>query len=245
MIQSVERAVQILRCFGDRELLGVTEIASMTQLNKSTAFGLVTTLTETGLLEQDELTGRYRLGLELFRLGSRVNADTRRLVAPALDALAEQLEETVNFVRPEGSNVVYLVKRESLQSMRICTKMGQSLPMYCTAVGKAILAVLPEAEREQIIRSFRYESFTENTIVSESALRQELLRIQWDGCAVDREELEYGLICVAVAVKNGAGVPVAAISCSGPKARMTDAKIAEAHEALRLQAEKLSGFFRD
>ena len=136
MIQSVERAVQILRCFGDRELLGVTEIASMTQLNKSTAFGLVTTLTETGLLEQDELTGRYRLGLELFRLGSRVNADTRRLVAPALSALTEQLEETVNFVRPEGSNVVYLVKRESLQSMRICTKMGQRLPMYCTAVGK-------------------------------------------------------------------------------------------------------------
>jgi len=243
MIQSVNRAVEILHCFEEQELLGVTEIAARTQLNKSTAFGLVTTLTETGLLEQDEATGRYRLGLELFRLGCRVNADTRRLVMPALDALTEQLEETVNFVRPEGGDVVYLIKKESPHSMRICTTTGQRLPMYCTAVGKAILARLPDEEREKILRGFTYKPFTDNTIVTEADLRQELLRVQWDGYAVDREELEYGLICVAVPVLDGAKRPVAAISCSGPKVRMTEEKIAEIRSALQVQADKLCGFF--
>ena len=241
MIQSVGRAVQILRCFEEQELLGVTEIAARTQLNKSTAFGLVTTLTETGLLEQDQVTGRYRLGLELFRLGSRVNADTRRMVMPTLDALAEQLEETVNFVRPDGGDVVYMIKKESPHSMRICTRTGQRLPMYCSAVGKVILSRLPDAEREEIIRGFQYRSFTENTIVTEADLRQELLRVRWNGYAVDREELEYGLICVAVPVMDGAKRPVAAISCSGPKVRMTEEKISQCREALQEQASRLSG----
>ena len=243
MIQSVERAVNILHCFEEQEQLGVTEIAAKMQMNKSTVFGLVSTLAETGLLEQDEKTGRYRLGLELFRLGCRVNADTRRLVMPTLDALAEELEETVNFVRPEGSDVVYLIKKESPHSMRICTTTGQRLPMYCTAVGKAILAMMPEAEREKIIRSFRYEALTENTITDEASLRKALLKAQWDGYAVDREELEYGLICIAVPILDGNRVPVAAISCSGPKARMTEKKIANACAALQRHAEKLRGYF--
>lgn len=243
MIQSVERAVKILRCFEEQEQLGITEIASKMQMNKSTVFGLVSTLAETGLLERDEKTGRYRLGLELFRLGCRVNADMQRLVMPTLDALAEELEETVNFVRPEGGDVVYLIKKESPHSMRICTTTGQRLPMYCTAVGKVILAMMPEAEREKIIRSFRYEALTENTITDEAALRKALLKVQWDGYAVDREELEYGLVCVAVPIFNGNRVPVAAISCSGPKARMTEKKIASACTALRHHAEKLEGYF--
>jgi len=243
VIQSVERAVQILRCFEEQELLGVTEIAAKTSLNKSTAFGLVTTLTETGLLDQDPVTGRYRLGLELFRLGSCVNADTRRMVMPALDSLTEELEETVNFVRPEGGDVIYLIKKESPHSMRICTRTGQRLPMYCSAVGKAILARLPDVEREKIICGFAFEPRTQNTIVTKDALRQELQRILRDGYAVDREELEYGLICVAVAVLDRTGRPVAAISCSGPKSRMTDEKILQIRCSLQRHAEALAAFF--
>ena len=243
MIQSVERTVQILRCFEEQELLGVTEIAAKTNLNKSTAFGLVTTLTETGLLEQDPVTGRYRLGLELFRLGNCVNADTRRLVMPALDALTEELEETVNFVRPEGGDVIYLIKKESPHSMRICTRTGQRLPMYCSAVGKVILALLPEGEQERIIRKFVFEPRTKNTIVTAEELRRELQRIRQDGYATDREELEYGLICVAVPVLDRTGRPVAAISCSGPQIRMTEEKIPQIRRALQRQADALAAFF--
>lgn len=240
MIQSVSRAVEILRCFESRELLGITEIAEMSGLNKSTAFGIVATLASEGLLEQDSITGRYRLGLELFRLGSLVNTSTRRLVMPELERLVSELEETVNYVRPDGSDVLYLIKKESSHSMRICTKTGQRLPMYCTAVGKAILAHLPSAECESILGSFRFDSYTENTVPDANTLRCQLQQIRKNGYAVEREEFEYGLICVAVPVLDDRGYPVAAISCSGPKARMTEEKIAQSRAALLSCAKHLA-----
>jgi len=245
MIQSVNRAVDILRCFETRELLGVTEIAEMADLNKSTAFGIVATLTAEGLLEQDSTTGRYRLGLELFRLGSMVNTSTRRLVLPELEKLTQELEETVNYVRPDGGDVVYLIKKESSHSMRICTKTGQRLPMYCTAVGKAILAHLPGEECSRIVSAFQFAAYTENTVPDAAALLSQLQSIRKNGYAVEREELEYGLICVAVPVLDSRGRPVAAISCSGPKVRMTEEKIAQCRAALLSCAKHLASILHD
>ena len=240
MIQSVERAAQILRCFEGQDLLGVTEIAEKTKLNKSTAFGLITTLAAEGLLEQDSVTGRYRLGLELFRLGNLVNTNTRRLVMPELTELTATLMETLNFVRHEKGDVVYLIKKESPHSMRICTKTGQRLPMYCTAVGKAILAYLPENERDQIIADFEFKPYTQNTVRNGEMLLAQLEEIRRNGYAIESEELEYELVCVAVPVLNSAGYPAAAISCSGPKTRMTEEKIRDCRSALSACAQRLS-----
>ncbi len=242
MIQSVERAVRILQCFETDRQLGITQIARKTQLTKSTAFGLVSTLVETGLLEQDPATSQYRLGPELFRLGSRVDTDGRQLIAAELATLCEHLEETVNYMRPVGSDIVYLVKKESPHSMRICTTIGQRLPMYCTAGGKAILARLPREEQDRIIDGFRFLSYTDNTITDPDALRRELAEVQQSGYGLDREELELGLTCVGVPVLNSLGQPVAAISCSGPTSRMTDLKIRQCCQELSACAERLSQF---
>lgn len=241
MIQSVSRAVDILRCFESVETLGVSEIAARLGLNKSTTFGLVTTLAAAGMLEQDEETSRYRLGLELFRLGNRVNAGLRRLVTHELDQLSAQVEETVNFVQPEGGDVVYVVKQESLHSMRICTTIGQRLPMYCTAVGKAVLAFRPEEEQQQIIAGFDYQAFTRNTVTTNERLAEDLAWIRREGYAVEREELEYGLVCVAVPILDGSGRAIAAISCSGPEGRMTEGKILQCRDALLRCAGRLAG----
>lgn len=239
MIQSVERAVRILQCFEEQSQLGITQIAKKANLTKSTAFGLVSTLVETGLLEQDSATSQYRLGLELFRLGNRVDADGRQQIVSELAALCEALGETVNYMRPEGTDIVYLVKKETSQSMRICTTIGQRLPMYCTAGGKAIMACLPEAEREQILRSFHFSAFTDHTITTAAALRRELEAVRSDGCAYDREELELGLTCIAVPIKNSFGYPTAAVSCSGPTTRMTEEKLSQCQEALSACAARL------
>lgn len=244
MIQSVERAVQILRCFEQKELMGVTELAEMTKLNKSTAFGLIVSLSELGLLERDEVSNRYRLGLELHRLGTLVNVDLRRVVMPVLTELVEQLEETVNYVRPDGGDVIYLIKKESVQSMRSCTKTGQRLPMYCTAVGKAILAFLPEEEQNRIINSFHFHVYTQNTLVTEEKLRAALSAIRRDGYALDCEELEYGLICIAVPVFNDAGQAIAAISCSGPLYRMTAEKVEICRKQMVLHAKSIANLIR-
>ena len=243
MIQSVARAVGILRCFEEQESLGITQIARAMQLNKSTAFGLAATLVELGMLEQDGTSGRYRLGLELYRLGCLVDTDIRRVVLPELTALSEQLKETMNFVRPDGGDVVYLIKKESPHSMRICTKDGQRLPMYCTAVGKAILAFLPPEEQEKILSGSSFVPCTANTVTSAGELRRSLLQIVRDGYALDREEFEYGLVCVALPILDQQGRPVAAISCSGPTSRMDAQKIEECLEAMRHSLQRLSRTF--
>ncbi len=240
MIKSVEKAVRILQGFEDEPRQGITRIAKKHEMNKSTAFGLVSALTELGLLEHDPQTGSYRLGLELFRLGSLVDADGGEIVREELDRLAASLEETVNYVKPDGGDVVYLIKKESAHSMRICTTIGQRLPMYCTAVGKAILAFLPEDERGTIIDSYEFRAFTENTVTSKEALLADLEQAVSRGYAAEHEELEIGLVCVAVPVCGQDGRPVAALSCSGPTSRMTEEKVRQCAGTLIPCAQRLS-----
>lgn len=219
-IQSVERAIHILECFDGQMELGITEISHRIQLHKSTTFGLVSTLEAYQLLEKNENTGKYHLGVGLFRLGSRVNMDLRRLVSPYLDKLVNICGETVNFVVPDGIYVVYLDKKESPHSMRIATAIGQRQPMYRTATGKAILAQLPYADARELLYRSDFQRMTSNTLLAPGAVLQELNVIRQQGYAMDREELEYGLICLGVALVDSRGQPVGAISISGPASRM-------------------------
>ena len=106
--------------------------------------------------------------------------------------------------------------------MRICTKVGQSLPMYCTAVGKAIMAELPGTELEEILEGTEFTRYTENTLRSPKQVMEQVEEIRKAGYAVDREELEYGLVCVGAAILDLDGYPLGAISVSGPATRMTE-----------------------
>lgn len=220
-IQSVERAVWILKCFENHRELSLSEISRMLSLHKSTAFGLVSTLEAYRLLEQNQETGKYHLGIELFRLGSKVKVDLRSIVRPYLDKLVSICGETVNFVIPDGDCVIYMDKKESPHSMRISTALGQREPLYRTAVGKAILATLPDDTVRAILERTKFERMTTNTLVSVNEVLQELVQVRRQGYAVDREELEYGLICLGVALVDSTGRPVGAISVSGPASRMT------------------------
>ena len=225
MIQSLERASSILHLFEHQKYWGISQISEQLGLNKSTTFGLVSTMEKLGLMEKDEASGKYCLGLELYRLGNLVDANLRQLILPELSNLVNCLEETINYVRPDGSDIVYLIKKESPHSMRICTTIGQRYPMYATGVGKAILAFLPKEQQEHILSHLQFHPYTSNTILHANQLNQELEQIRNKGYALDREELEYGLICVAVPVFDSTGNPIAALSCSGPKMRMTEIKI--------------------
>lgn len=239
MIQSLERASTILHLFEQQPDWGITQIAEQMQLSKSTVFGLVSTLEHLGFLSKKQDTDRYCLGLELYRLGNLVDTDIRQMILPELTMLSNLLEETINYVRPDGSDVVYLLKKESPHSMRICTKIGQRYPMYATAVGKVILAFLPRERQETILRAVQFRAYTKHTIMRPEILEESLEQIRAQGFALDREELEYGLVCVAVPVFNNAGIPIAALSCSGPKMRMSEKKIAQCVQQLQLSARKL------
>lgn len=222
VIQSLSRAVEILKCFEDTEELGVTEISKAIGLHKSTAFNIITTLEFHKFLEKNENTGKYRLGIELFRMGTKVKSDLRNLSLPYLERLATEFRETVNLVVRDGGFVVYLEKIESTHSMRISTVVGGRLPINATAVGKAILSGLPEHEIQEIVEGFSFEKFTTNTLCDKHELLEYIHKARTTGYAEDLQELEAGLMCVASPIYNHTGKPFAAISISGPTSRMSE-----------------------
>lgn len=240
-IQSINRAIQILHCFSDNARLTLTEICQEVGLHKSTVYGIVTTLKNNDFLEKDEETGVYRLGVGLYKLASHVNVDLRTISIPLVHELCSETGETVNLVVPDENYIIYIEKCESRHSMRISTSIGTRLPMYCTAVGKAIMAFLPDPDAvSHILDQTRLTAVTRNTLTSKDAILQELGEIRQRGYAIDREELEYGLVCIAAPIMNAIGEPIAAISCSGPLQRMTEGNISRISEEVTRCALKIS-----
>lgn len=245
LIQSVARAIQILECFNQYKELGVSEISKMINLHKSTAFGLISTLENYNFLEQNKVTGKYKLGNEIFRLGTKVNTDLISITLPYLNDLVSRCQETVNLVTRDNYSVLYLKKVESPHSMRICTRDGEKLPLYCTAVGKTILAYLQDDEVNDIMSKIQLVKFTDKTITDKDILLQQLEKIRQKGYAEDFEELEIGLVCVASPIFNHHNEPVAGISVSGPASRMTESlriKIAEMLHKYTLEISRKLGY---
>ena len=239
-IQSVERAIRILQCFKGRRDLSLTEISRIVELHKSTVFGLVASLEAFDLLEQDPVTGRYRLGMELFQLGSWVNRDLRRLIGPYMDELVSITSETVNFMVPCGTDVVYIEKKESPYSMRISTRLGQHQPFYNTAGGKAMLACYSSEQLNLILDNTVFEKRTEKTAANAEEVHARLAEVRRKGYAIDDEELEYGLICVGKAIVDCDGNPIGAVSISGPSSRMSEEKIKRCADYLNQYCARIS-----
>lgn len=221
IIQSIGRAIQILKCFETKKELGVTEISKAVDLHKSTTSSIVLTLEYYGFLEKNNETNRYKLGNELFRLGSLVESNLKDIAAPYIKELSNVFNETVNLVVKEGSYVLYLEKIESSKSMYISTRIGGKMPLYCTAVGKAILAYMKEDTRKEIIDKIDFIKYTSSTITDNELFKAHLEDIKLNGYAEDMEELETGLVCIAAPIINNKNEPIAAVSISGPVSRMT------------------------
>lgn len=242
-IQSVERALQILECFsGPISELGITELASSMELGKSTIYGLVNTLVQAGYLEQNPDNKRYRLGLKLFELGCIVQnrMDIRETARPYLKELSNQFQMTVHMGLYKEREVVYIDKMDAPNTRIVYSQVGKRAPMYCTGIGKAVLAELKPAEAELVLGSGKLERLTVNTMTEEAAIQKELEKIRRQGYAVDNEEVELGLRCVAVSMKDYRGNPTAAISISSSSAQMTEEKINEIAEKIKRVALEIS-----
>lgn len=238
-IQSVARAISILRCFDDTKELGLTEISRMVGLHKSTTAGIVATLRAERFLEQNERTGKLRLGLDFFTLAAGARLELVEICEPYLSHLLEKTGETVNLGILDTAQIMFIDKRESGHSMRISTRVGMRMPVYCTGMGKAILAAMEPQEAERLIDSMEMITRTQYTIADKASLLRELEFIRREGVAVDREEWKMGLVCVAASLCREPGKPVAAVSVSGPDMRMNHAAITEISRELREVAEKI------
>jgi len=154
-------------------------------------------------------------------LGSRAidGLDLRGRARPYLDRLQDKFGETVFFCILDEGQVFYVEKVESQRSVRTACTVGSRAPAYCTAVGKAMLAELPDAEVNKIIHRWKLKPVTRNTITTASALKDELKAARTRGYAIDDEEKEEGLRCVGAAVRSHSGKLAAAMSVSGPAAK--------------------------
>jgi DNA-binding IclR family transcriptional regulator len=223
VIQSLARAINImeyLATFKDGE--GLSNISRGIGLSKSTTHSLITTLEKLGYVQQDQVSGRYSLGLKLFELGQVVHAnmDLRSIALPNLLSLVQKYQETVHLSVLSKGEVVYIDKVDSPRSISIISQVGGRNPAHCTGVGKVLLAGLSEQELNWVLREKKLQPYTANTITDLATLKQCLNQVKVDGSAMDREELEIGLICIAAPVKNHQGAAIAAISLSGPSGRI-------------------------
>ena len=227
-VQALDRAFAVLDLLGESETpLGLAQVASSLQLHKSTAHRFLMVLERHRMVERTA-SGKFRLGLRLFDFGNRAieQYDLRDRAQPHLRRLVAETEETAHLCILEAAHVIYIDKIEPARSVRMITRIGASNPVHCTSVGKAILAFLPE-ERDRRRHAPHSASSASRTAPSPraEALRAEMEKTRRRGYAVDDEELEEGLRCIAVPVLDAQRLPVAAVSVSGPSFRVTAQKL--------------------
>lgn len=217
--QSLERGLAILSAFdSERPLIGVSELSRELSLSRSTAHRYISTLARLGYLQQDPDSKRYRLGPKVLDLGfSAINSmDVREISAPHLRRLSDETGHTVNLAILDGIDVVYIERCRTAQpgqrEIDLNLHVGARLPAYCTAMGKAILAFVPEGRREELIARIDFVARGPNTITDANAFRVELARIRAAGIAVNDEELAYGLRSIAAPIHAHSGEVPAALN---------------------------------
>ena len=217
--QSLERGLAILSAFGsDRSTIGVSELSRELSLSRSTTHRYIATLTSLGYLQQDAETKRYRLGPRVLDLGfSAINSmDIREISVPHLQALSDATGFTVNMAILDGPDVVYIERcrtsRSGQRQIDLNLHVGSRLPAYCTGLGKALLAFVPEERFEEILDQADLVARGPNTITDRAALRAEMERVRTTGLAVNNEELAYGLRSIAAPIRSTSGDVVAALN---------------------------------
>ncbi|MGR3617327.1 MAG: IclR family transcriptional regulator [Paracoccaceae bacterium] len=198
-----------------------SELLAQSSYPKATAYRFLQTLTNQGMLSFDPERNTYSLGIRLVRLAHAAwtNSSLAPIARPHLDALSQDLGETVHLAQLDASQVLYVDKRNARQPVEMFSQAGKVGPAYCTGVGKAMLAYLEDPALEHAISQQSFHRFTDATLTSEDMLRAELAAIRSRGYAYDREEHEPGIICVAVPVLTSNNRILGAVSITGPTNR--------------------------
>jgi IclR family pca regulon transcriptional regulator len=232
--QSLERGLAILGCFtSEHPVLGIADIADELGMSRSTTHRYVTTLLALGYLEQGR-SRKYRLGLRVTDLGMSALNSTglRENVHPFLEELRERTGYTIGLAVLDGTEILYVDRARSWRRAERETDLGlhpgSRMPAYCTAMGKVLLANLPDEVQRDLIAQLQLERNTPRTITSKQALRTELERISENGYALNDQELRPGLQAIAVPVRDESREAVAAIGIAASPEAITVAELTDA-----------------
>lgn len=230
MIKSVANALDVLEELSNEgEELGVTELSRRLNLHKNNIFRLLATLEAKGYVEQNKETENYRLGLKSLELGQNYlrRMSLIKQVRPVLEEVVQRCNENAGLGVLRQQWVVYLDVVEAKRMVRVACRAGWRLPAYASAVGKVQLAFRSEQELERSVDWKNMKAFTPNTITDKETFLKHLQEVRERGYAIDDEEFEEGVRCVAVPVKDYTRRVVAGISIQAPVFRLTEERIEE------------------
>lgn len=244
MNSTVIKAFEIIQYIsnnqGEARLIDITNDLDM---NKTTAFRFLETLESLNIIEKKSNT--YYLGLSLLQLGNKVITRTLIIdkIIPVLEKISIDVNETVNFAQLQGDKALYLHKIDSKRSLQFSLGTGDRLPLYCTAMGKAILSALSDDKFYEIIKDVELKKITPYTIDTLDLLYSEIQSIRTRGYSTEKEELEEGLICVSVPITIDVLDFRGAISISGPAFRISEEVIEVLVERLKFAQQEIIQLF--
>lgn len=219
--QSVIKAFRLIELLSEKAEMSITELGSTLGLNKGAVFRFISTLKSIGYIEQNPINEKYYLTIRLFGIGSRVMTRLNEVqeAHTVMEQLAQKTNETVHLAMLNNDNVVYLDKIDSKHALRIFSRVGNQAPCYCTGLGKVLLAWFSDKEINKIVKEKKMIKFTDTTITSLAALKKEFQKIRKQGYAIDNQEHEKGIQCIAVPIRNREKIIIAAISITWPETR--------------------------
>jgi len=241
-VRSVDRAAALLLALGEcHGEAGVSDLARRLGLHKSTASRLLATLERRGLVEQDDETGKYRLGVVVIRLAEKAERtlDLRAIAMPELDRLARATRETTGLGVADGDLFLTVAQADGPNLVAVGDWTGRSVPLHAVAAGKVLLAAMPEREILRLVRR-GLDRFTDRTITQLEPLLEELARVRRRGYATAFGEYDAGLNGVAAPVHDARGQVAAAVDVWGPAFRVTAVRVPELVQQVRESAAAVS-----
>jgi DNA-binding IclR family transcriptional regulator len=240
-VSSLAKGLRILELLAEKGDMSASQVAAALHTNRAASHRFISTLRDLGYVEKTQ-EGKFGLSFKPLELGMKKldRFEIRQIAHPFMQEIALSFKETVNLGHWDRGTIVHLDKINSTEILRMDLGLGAQAPAYCIALGKAILAFLPEVELENYLQSVEFTSFTSNTIATVQQLRDEVGKIRLLGYAVDDEELTLGLRCIAAPVLDYSGRPTYAMSVSGPTQRMSEEKMQIIQEKLVSVCYRLS-----
>jgi IclR family transcriptional regulator, KDG regulon repressor len=241
-ITALQRGLQLLRLFSESPRgLSAKQVAAQSRLPVSTVHRFLANLVTAGFLNRD-MGGIHYLGLACFSVGQAAagQLDIRRLSLPYLRELNQQTRETIHLTVRHGLTAVYVEKLDSPERLRIHSRIGASVPLHCTAVGKVMLAYMPIEEQDRVLQELELKRVTLNSVRSIQELRTELFRVRKNGYAFDLEEHEMHIRCVAAPIWDHTGCVQSSLSITAPAFRMPVTRLRQLAPLIQSVGRKIS-----
>ncbi len=244
IVKAVDRSLVLLSCYldSDSERLGVTELSNRVGLHKNNVFRVLATLEFKGYVEQTRRTEAYTLGPKILELGLifKYQVGLIKPARPVMERIAREYNETVYLGVLRDVYAIYIEEVRSTRSVQVVSRIGSRIPAYATAIGKVQMAFLPREEIDRLLGENEITPFTGNTICEPTALKEHLSQIAEQQYALDIEEFQDDVRCVAAPIRDYTKMVVAGLSISAPKDRMSEERMEELSQAVREGALEIS-----